>query len=140
MQPIIVPGVLESLSVIGQFVNAAAQEAGLEKRAAYRLRLAVDEIASNIIIHGYEETGHTGDVRVLANLDPQELTITLEDTSPPFDPRGYGRPEHIDKPIHERPIGGLGVYLTQQNVDRFDYEYVGNQNRNIFIVKRSPSA
>jgi anti-sigma regulatory factor (Ser/Thr protein kinase) len=118
----------------------AAQEAGLDKKAAYKLRLAVDEIASNIIIHGYEEAGLSGEVVVLARIDPETLTIALEDTSAPFDPRGKGRPEHIDRPIEERPIGGLGIYLTLESVDKFDYEYIGNRNRNIFVVKRPPAA
>jgi anti-sigma regulatory factor (Ser/Thr protein kinase) len=136
MQPLLVPGTLDSLSAIGQYVNAAALAAGLEKKVAYRLRLAVDEIATNIIIHGYEEAGQSGDVLVISEMDEKSLTITLEDTSAPFDPRNIGRPEHIDKPAHERPIGGLGVYLTFQNVDKYDYEYLNNRNRNIFIVKR----
>ena len=137
MQPLLVPGTLDSLSAIGQYVNAAALAAGLDKKAAYRLRLAVDEIATNIIIHGYEESGTSGDVLVLSDMDKDVLTITLEDTSAPFDPRSMGRPDHIDKPVHERPIGGLGVYLSIQNVDKFDYEYVNKRNRNIFIVKRA---
>lgn len=137
MPPLLVPGTLESLSAIGQYVNAAALAAGLDKKAAYRLRLAVDEIASNIIIHGYNEAGLTGDVLVLSEMDDQTLTITLEDTSAPFDSRSLGRPDQLDKPVEERPIGGLGIYLTIQNVDKFDYEYVDNRNRNIFIVKRN---
>lgn len=136
MQPFIVPGTLESLSAIGNYVNTVALEAGLDKKVAYRLRLAVDEIATNIIVHGYQEAGLSGDVVITSKIDPDELTITLEDTSAPFDPRGLGRPSHIDKPVHERPIGGLGIYLTVENVDRFDYEYVDNRNRNIFVIKR----
>ena len=136
MQPLLVPGTLDSLSAIGQYVNAAAVAAGLEKKVDYRLRLAVDEIATNIVIHGYEESGLSGDVLVLSTITDNSLIITLEDTSRPFDPRSMGRPDHIDKPVHERPIGGLGVYLTIQNVDKFDYEYVNGHNRNIFIVNR----
>ncbi len=136
MQPLLVPGTLDSLSAIGQYVNAAAVAAGLDKKVAYRLRLAVDEIATNIVIHGYEESGLSGDVLVLSTITDNSLIITLEDTSRPFDPRSMGRPDHIDKPVHERPIGGLGVYLTIQNVDKFDYEYVNGHNRNIFIVNR----
>ena len=124
------------MSAIGQYVNAAAVAAGLDKKVAYRLRLAVDEIATNIVIHGYEESGLSGDVLVLSTITDNYLIITLEDTSRPFDPRSMGRPDHIDKPVHERPIGGLGVYLTIQNVDKFDYEYVNGHNRNIFIVNR----
>ncbi len=139
MQPLTVPGNLDSLSVIGQYVNAAATAAGLDKKKAYRLRLAVDEIASNIIIHGYDEAGLTGEVLVLSEMDEATLTITLEDTSAPFDPRQFAPPDHLDKPIGERPIGGLGVYLTLQNVDKFDYEYVDQRNRNIFMVNRPPA-
>jgi serine/threonine-protein kinase RsbW len=140
MQPLLVPGTLESLSAIGQYVNAAALAAGLDKKAAYRLRLAVDEIASNIIIHGYDEAGLTGDITVLTEMDDQTLTVTLEDTSAPFDSRSLGRPAQLDQAIEDRPIGGLGIYLTIQNVDKFDYEYVNNRNRNIFVVKRNANA
>jgi len=137
MQPLLVPGTLESLSAIGQYVIAAATAAGLDKKAAYRLRLAVDEIASNIIIHGYDEAGLTGDVLVLSEMDEQTLTITLEDSSAPFDSSKLGRPDQLDLPVEERPIGGLGIYLTIQNVDKFDYEYVNKRNRNKFVVKRN---
>ena len=139
MEPLTVPGVLYSLSAIGQYVNAAALAAGLEKKVAYRLRLAVDEVATNSIIHGYEESGSTGDVVLYSELNEETLTIIVEDTAPPFDLRSLAeRPEHIDKPVEDRPIGGLGVYLTIQNVDKFDYEYINHRNRNIFIVNRPP--
>jgi serine/threonine-protein kinase RsbW len=140
MEPLTVPGTLDSLTIIGQYVNAAAAAAGLDKKVAYRLRLAVDEIATNTIIHGYEEASRAGDVLVRSALDQAALTITLEDTAGPFDPRNRLRPDHIDLPIEERPIGGLGVYLTTESVDRFEYEYVGNRNRNIFIVNRPQGA
>lgn len=136
MQPLNVPGTLDSLSAIGHYVNEAALAAGLDKKIAYRLRLAIDEIATNIIVHGYQEAGMTGEVLVLSRMDKAALTIVLEDTSAPFDPRNLMRPDHIDKPIEERPIGGLGIYLAMENVDKFDYEYVNKRNRNIFIVKR----
>ena len=49
MKPLIVPGTLASIRAIGKYVLQAAAEAGLESRAAYRLRLAVDEIATNAV-------------------------------------------------------------------------------------------
>ena len=136
MKSLIVAGILDSLSEIGKFVNAAAASAGLDKKAAYRLRLAVDEVATNIILHGYTEGGVSGNVQVFSEISRDTLTITLEDTAAPFDPRGLVFPDQIDKPIEERPIGGLGVFLSKNNVDKFDYEYVTKKNRNIFIVNR----
>ncbi len=137
MEPLTVPATLESLAAIGRYVMAAAAEAEVGSKPSYRLRLAVDEIATNIVTHGYEEAGETGDVVVRAEAGKDSLTITLEDTATPFDPREMDRPEQIDMPIEERPIGGLGVFLALEGVDEFRYEHDGIHNRNIFVVKRS---
>ena len=60
MEPLILPGTLDSLSKIGAYVLEAASQAGLERKIAYRLRLAVDEIATNSIVHGYDRVGEEG--------------------------------------------------------------------------------
>ena len=99
MKPLTVPGTLASLSLIRNYARAAAVEAGLDKKRAYRLELAVDEIATNIVNHGYQEAGLTGDVVVRARITAHALTITLEDTAVPFDPRRLTRPEQIDLPL-----------------------------------------
>ena len=57
MESLTVSGTLDSLKTIAAYVLSAAENAGLEKKPAYKLRLAVDEIATNIIVHGYEEAG-----------------------------------------------------------------------------------
>jgi serine/threonine-protein kinase RsbW len=136
MEPLIVEGKLDSLGAIAQYVMKSATEAGLDKKAAYRLRLAVDEIATNIIIHGYEEAGLEGDVSIGAKIDEHSLTISLEDSAIPYDPKIRDKPEDLDRHIEHRQVGGLGVYLALDGVDQFLYEYVGDRNRNIFVVNR----
>ena len=135
---LVVPGELASLEAIGKYVMDAAAEAGLDRRASYRLRLAVDEVATNSITYGYQQKGLKGDVVVKSSLDDQSLVITVEDGAPPFDPRPREEleKETIDLPLEERQIGGLGVFLAMQGVDEFRYEYRDNRNRNIFVVKR----
>jgi anti-sigma regulatory factor (Ser/Thr protein kinase) len=138
MEPLTVPGTLDSLGNISQYVIAAATAAGLDKKTSYRLRLAVDEIATNIIVHGYEEAEREGSLEVQADINEQDLTILIEDTGVPYDPTQKQPPTDLDLPLEERQIGGLGVYLATQDVDKFSYERVGNRNRNIFIVNRNP--
>ncbi len=135
MQALIVDGNLESLQPIGQYVMEATRMAGLEKQAAYKLRLAVDEIATNIITHGYDEAGRQGRLEIQATLDPKCLTITIEDSGLPYDPR-LAPPPDLSLPLEERNIGGLGVFLTIHSVDDFRYELVGERNRNIFVMNR----
>lgn len=137
METLTVPGNLESLSTIAHYVLSAAEQARLDKKAAYRLRLAVDEIATNIIVHGYEGAGVEGSIEVTASMNDQALTITLKDTAYRFDPYGVVNPSDMNKSLEERQLGGLGVWLALNGVDRFVYEYTGQHNHNIFVVNRS---
>jgi anti-sigma regulatory factor (Ser/Thr protein kinase) len=136
IDPLTLPATLDSLGPLVQYVLSAATEAGLDRKASYRLRLAVDEIATNIITHGYADAQLEGDVMVHADVSEEELVITLEDWAPAFDPRVQEDPDHIDKPSDERPIGGLGVFLAVKSVDGIDYEYRDNKNRNILTMNR----
>jgi len=137
MEPLTVPGTLDSLDEIARYVIAAAAEAGLERKAAYRLRLAVDEIATNIVTYGYERSGLSGSVKVSADLDAETLTVKLEDQAIPYNPLETPSPDDLDAPLEERDLGGLGVYLTIQGVDRFDYEWRDGSNCNIFVMRRA---
>jgi len=136
MDPLTVPGTLSSLEPIREYVRAAAALSGLDRRRGYRLELAVDEIATNIINYGYQRAGKTGNVEVRAEIHPDVLTVILEDTAVPFDPLRVERPDQIDLPLTDRPVGGLGVFLALESVDEFRYEYVDGHNRNIMVMKR----
>ncbi len=136
MQSLILSGSFDSLDTLSEYVLAVASNAKLDKKATYRLRLAVDEIATNIISYGYEAVGKQGDIHLNADIDDNAVTICLEDTGIPYDPIREGTPDDLDKPLEARKIGGLGVYLAIQGVDRFTYERVGDRNRNILVVYR----
>lgn len=139
MEPLIVSGTLDSIGAIAEYVLAAAGAAGLDKKTAYNLRLAVDEIATNIITYGYFEADKEGVLAIHAHLDQQSLTISIEDTGAPFDATQQSAPDDLDKPLEQRQSGGLGIYLAGRGVDKFSYERVGDRNRNIFVVNRHPS-
>ncbi len=138
MQSLIVPGKLDSLEKIGKYIMQAAENAGLERGRAYRLRLAVDEIATNIINYGYAQAGLDGTITVNAYLDERSLTITLDDTSGHFDPTIKAPPaaDAFTQPLEERKNGGWGVYLAIQSVDQFRYQRIDDHNQNIFVMYR----
>lgn len=139
MKPVTVPATLDSLEDIAEYVMAAATSAHLGKRASYRLRLAVDEIATNIIVHGYKEAGLQGALELHAEIDEGVLTITIEDSGAAYDPRQAAVPD-TTMPLEQRPIGGLGVYLAIRSVDEFLYERVGERNRTILKMHVTPSS
>jgi phosphoserine phosphatase RsbU/P len=130
----------DSLSAIRKYVVESCKEAGLPKEVVNRLRLAVDEIAANIMIHGYDEAGLQGEVKASAVIDDAILTITLEDSAPFYDPRSRPAPKNLNDPLDTRGIGGLGVYLALKNVDKFDYEYIDHKNINRFGINLNRDA
>ena len=123
-------------SPIAGYVKAAAAAAGLDKKATYCLRQAVDEVATNIIVHGYDEAGLSGDIVV--GLAPRERTAggRARGQRAAVRPRTQPPPDDLDRPLEERKIGGLGVYLTIADLDDFDYERLDGRNRNVFIMTR----
>lgn len=136
MEQLTVPGELGSLKPIAEFVLAAAAEVGLDKKATYRLRLAIDEIATNIILYGFQDSATKGDINLFATTDATKLEIAIEDTAIPFDPANAQQVEtdELERPLEDRQVGGLGVYLAMQGVDQFRYERVSDRNRNIFVM------
>ena len=138
MEPFILPAGLDSLQIIRKHLQKAAADAGFEKKDTYRLLLAVDEVATNIITHGYEEAGLDGNLELQTKTDDDHLTVTLCDTGAAFDPRLAAAPD-VNQPIEERKLGGMGLYLAIRNVDGFDYVRKGNENRNTFIMNRRHS-
>lgn len=139
--PLTLPGSADhlgdSLSTLRKYVVEAATQAGLETKLANRLRLAVDEVAANIIMYGYAESPQPGVIDVHADVEDDRLTITLEDTGVPYDPTQRKMPDNFDDPLETREIGGLGIYLAIRNVDEFSYRRVENRNINQFVMKRS---
>jgi anti-sigma regulatory factor (Ser/Thr protein kinase) len=140
IEPLTIPGTLTSLADLRQYVTAAATAAGLGKKAAYRLNLAVDEIATNVITHGYLEAGRDGVIDVNTEIDEEALIIHLEDAGEVYNPIQYQAPDDLDQPPEERQIGGLGVFIAIQSVDKFLYERIGNRNRHTFVMKRSKAS
>ena len=114
--------------------------AGIDKPATYRLSLAVDEIASNIVMHGYDEAGKHGDITVRAEVDANVLRIQIEDTGATYDVSQYEDPANLHRSFSSRTEGGLGVYLAIQGVDRFNYETEDGRNRHTFEVNLTRSA
>ncbi|WP_437303008.1 ATP-binding protein [Sorangium sp. So ce388] len=131
------PGVLDSLSPIRAFARDAATRAGLDERGTYRLCLAVDEVATNIITHGYAEAGRDGTVEVSARLDAASLTIEIEDTGARYDPAEQPMPTKRDlaAPPEVRRAGGLGLFLVFQSVSSFSHEHIGSKNRTTLVMQ-----
>jgi anti-sigma regulatory factor (Ser/Thr protein kinase) len=117
--------------VLADLVERITAQVGLGPAEAYRLRLAVDELATNIATHGYH--GAPGPLDVAAGSDADWVWLRLEDEAPPFDPRQHCVPPGRDG---EPRLGGYGIFLALTGVDRFAYDHVGGRNRSTLSMRR----
>jgi serine/threonine-protein kinase RsbW len=131
MEEQIFPATLDSLQPIRDYVSRVAGDAGLDPAAIYDLCLAVDEIATNVVLHGYEEAGLSGNLKISAEQQAGMLIVHLEDHGKVYDPNAHELPTEMDlqTPLEERHIGGLGIFLAKTSVQ--DLQYTAGESGNV---------
>jgi serine/threonine-protein kinase RsbW len=127
-------GSLENLEKICIFVTCCAKEAGLDDRQVYAVQLAVDEAATNIIEHGFQEAGQ-GEVEITCEAQGDGLRVVLHDHAPPFDPDIIPEPM-TDVPLDELKPRGLGIYLMRKMMDEVNFSFDPEQGNYLSMFKR----
>ena len=95
--------------------------------------MALDEALSNVVRHGFADR-RPHEITVVLTLAIDELRVAIEDDGHSFNPLTAPRPD-LDSPLGERRVGGVGVHLIRELMDRVRYERVGGRNR-LTMVKR----
>jgi len=129
-----VPGRLEDLATICEFVGQAAKQAGASKRATFDIQLAVDEACTNIIEHAYG--GNGGEICLRCECDGNDFEVVIRDHGRPFDPRAVRAPD-LKAELDKRQEGGLGVYFMRCLMDEvcFRFDHQGNEVRMVKHLK-----
>ena len=109
---------LGALAEVRTFVRSAADEAGAPEASRSDIVQAVDEAATNVIVHGYE--GRPGWLEIEATVEDGRFVVRLEDAAPAFDPTSVPEPDMSISPMDRRP-GGMGVHLMRASTDAMSY-------------------
>jgi anti-sigma regulatory factor (Ser/Thr protein kinase) len=97
-------------------------------------QLAVEEIITNIINHGYKNAG--GEIAISCRINVNQVEVRIRDNAPRFDPLSLPEPD-LDGTIQDRKIGGLGVFLIRQVMDEISYRYENGQNILVMIKRKT---
>jgi len=135
---IALPATVDNLSRFREFTAQACTRAGGDDEDGFALKLAVDEVCSNIIEHG-SASATDGIIELTFESDGRELTVTVADSGRPFEPGDAPEPD-LASGWEERPVGGLGWHLVRQMVDELHYESDASGNRLTLIRKLRPDA
>ena len=117
-------------------VDALMENRPVSAKRKYAVRLALDELLSNVIKYAYDDGGIH---QVPVKLDMgNPFTLTMEDDGKPFNPLEDAPPPVLDGPVEDRPIGGLGLHILQSMGMKLNYRR--ENNRNILQVVFPPEA
>ena len=96
------------------------------------VRMVCEELVVNVVDYAYPDRTD-GYLDVEIEKDEQAITIRLKDGGVAFNPLEVEAPD-ITKPLEERQIGGLGIFIMLKKMDSVSYEYTDSEN--ILTIKK----
>ena len=128
------PELSSALKELAAAVARFGEANGLSDSQVHNLSLALDELATNTISYGFVDVDRQ-ELRVELRIEDDEIIAQLHDTGVPFNPFEEADVPDVHASIDDRPIGGLGVFLTKTLFPNPDYERADGFNR---ITLRAP--
>ena len=119
-------------------VERFAQNHRIPERDVQALSLALDEVVTNTISHGYDDQ-EAHEIRVGVTLANGRLSAEVEDDGRPFNPLTAPPPD-LTSDVDERPVGGLGVHLVRSLMEQLDYHRESGKNHLIMSKRLSAVA
>lgn len=122
-----IPARLSEVRELSSMVEAFGDAHGLPDPKVFVINLALDELITNIVMHGLEDAGAVR-IDITLRVDESTLFLVVEDNGNPFDPTRDAEPD-TSSALQERPVGGLGLHLVKSFADRMEYNFVDGKNR-----------
>jgi sigma-B regulation protein RsbU (phosphoserine phosphatase) len=117
---------LEEIARVSDAINSFAERHGLDPKIRRQLNVVFDELLNNTISYGYEDEDEH-EIELTIAVSGGRLYATISDDGKPFNPFDSVAPD-TDLAVEDRPIGGLGVHLVRNVMDRVSYERRGANN------------
>ena len=121
-----------ALRDILSFVDTTCSQEKVEPSDCFDVKLAVEEICTNIIDYGYAEKPGPLEINIAA--DPHRYVITITDRATPFRPESAPAAD-LTSSWEEREIGGLGWHLVRNVVDTIDYTSSEGEGNRLTLTK-----
>jgi serine/threonine-protein kinase RsbW len=118
---------VRELPPLAKKIEDLAEKWELPHDLAMNINLVIEEALTNIIFYAFTDLDkHEIKLSVSLN-NNKRLRIKITDSGIPFNPLTQPQPD-VTLPVEERPVGGLGIFLISQIMDRMHYSRQKNQN------------
>lgn len=124
---LIVDATIQSFETVQNFVEECLELLDASMKTQMQVSIALEEIFINIVHYAYPGEVGKARVRVESFDDPPRVVVTISDKGMPYNPLEREDPD-ITLGVRERPIGGLGIFMTKKFMDEVYYDNVDGKN------------
>ncbi len=124
----------EHLPELVEFTAQCVREAGADAEALHDIRLAVSEVCTNVVEHGYTDE-HRGSITIETTATADCFVVRIEDDAPVFDPSSLSPPD-TESDWQRREPGNLGWHLVRSVMDEVRHEPRGDRGNIVILAKR----
>lgn len=117
---------VDELPALAEEIDELAFTWKLPQVLVMNINLVIEEAVTNIIFYAFtDNTKHLIKIKIM--IENKSLTLEITDDGIPFDPLSHQKP-NITLTAEERTVGGLGIFLMTQIMDKIHYTRKNNQN------------
>jgi sigma-B regulation protein RsbU (phosphoserine phosphatase) len=116
---LMIPNRLSENSRVKKHFDTFAEDYGIPEKVRLKINVVFDELLTNIISYAYQDNKEH-DIGIKVELSADRLKVSMVDDGIPFNPLGVETPD-TELPLEERKIGGLGIHLVRNMMDKVSY-------------------
>lgn len=116
----------DELPALAETVERFLQEHSAGTDAVFAANLALEELVTNIVKYGYDDTDEH-EIAIDLDIKNGVLHLSISDDGHPFNPFDQPEPD-TTRPAEEREIGGLGIHFVRNMLDTHAYERRDGRN------------
>lgn len=110
---------------VRRFLEKELRNLSLSDETYYLIELSILEMCINIVRYAYP--GKTGELSLKIWKKGKKIFFEIRDRGIPFNPREIPEPD-VQEMVKRGQTGGLGIFLSRQLMNGFDYRRENGQN------------
>ncbi len=127
------PNSLAALAQLHAVVAQFCRQRAIHPDTEFKIDLALEEVFTNIVRHGYEDS-HSHEIVVRLKSGRGRVLISVEDDGRHFNPL-LAPAADVTANLAERRVGGLGIHLVRRLLDQVRYKRRPDGNQ-LILIKR----
>ena len=119
---------LSEVVEVSRNIEAFCKDKGIDRRRAMLAGLSMEEMAGNVVEHGFEKDRKENTIDIFACVENDEVSLRLRDNCVPFDPNS-----RVEMFNPEDPCKNIGIRMVSKIAKEMNYHV--NFGMNILTIK-----